>query len=498
MKLNRALIKQQAKQLIKNNVLKLFAISIVVSLCVSLPSIIFSGLAETYMSLKSISMMDFDSPQQYDDADDLEDFFENYPDGNYYNNDFYNFGNQNGANNNEIPDNSDIYDMKTAVEMMGMLFTLIAIIFIGTVATFLLSPLSVSLSGLFVDFIRGKRFDTDEGVRVTFRESFKKGIYGKKLGITILRQILITLLSYLLLIPGIIFNYSSYFFAQLMCDYPELSPWDAIKLSKKIVKGNRTELFVLELSFIPWMLLCIFVFPIVYVLPYISTTQALYYENFRLRAIQEGRVTEDDFLSDRQKYEKYVSQRMGGGYGAPYGNPQQPMNNGAGYYNPQQPVNNGTPYGNPQQPMNNGAPYGNPQQPVNNGAGYYNPQQPVNNGAGYYNPQQPVNNGAPYGNPQQPANNGADYYNPQQPVNNGAEYYNPPVHNDEPQTAPTEEPVTDNSFDEPFAEYETAPVSKPEPEAAESDEHETESFDEHKAEPFDEHKTEQGEDGKDE
>ena len=86
-----------------------------------------------------------------------------------------------------------------------------------------------------------------------------------------------------------------------MSEYPELSPWQAIKLSKKIVKGHRTELFALDLSFLPWIFLCVFICPIIYVYPYIYTTQALYYENFKRRALATGAVTELDLLSDAQK-----------------------------------------------------------------------------------------------------------------------------------------------------------------------------------------------------
>ena len=99
------------------------------------------------------------------------------------------------------------------------------------------------------------------------------------------------MLSILFLIPGIVFNYSSYFAFEIMAEYPELSPWQAISLSKKMVKGNRTELFVLDLSFIPWMLLCVFIFPVIYVWPYMFTTRSLYYENFTLRALSIHRIT---------------------------------------------------------------------------------------------------------------------------------------------------------------------------------------------------------------
>lgn len=59
-----------------------------------------------------------------------------------------------------------------------------------------------------------------------------------------------------------------------------------------MVAGNRGELFALDLSFIGWWLLTCITFGIasIYVVPYYFTTQALYYENFKLRALQEGKL----------------------------------------------------------------------------------------------------------------------------------------------------------------------------------------------------------------
>ena len=75
-----------------------------------------------------------------------------------------------------------------------------------------------------------------------------------------------------------------------------------------MVAGNRGELFALDLSFIGWWLLTCITFGIasIYVVPYYFTTQALYYENFKLRALQEGKITEDDFLSQEQRAAKYA------------------------------------------------------------------------------------------------------------------------------------------------------------------------------------------------
>lgn len=252
---------------------------------------------------------------------------------------------------------------------------------LGFVAMIFFMPLTVSTQGLFVSLIRGKQFSFSEGLKNVFGNTFKNN-YGKKLGLVLLRGIIIYLWSLLFVIPGIVYAYSSYFANQIMCDSPEISPSKALETSKKMVKGNRTELFVMNLSFIPWYILCTLTCGLgyIYVAPYLEATNALYYENFRIRALQEGRITEDDFLSDNQiraKYANFYANPNGAQNGNPYQqNGYQPNNQQ--YYNQQ----NSNPYYNAQP---NG-PYYAPQQNA------YQPNQQQgyapNPNASYAPPQQ--------------------------------------------------------------------------------------------------------------
>lgn len=348
MKLDRGLIKQQAKQLMQNNVLKLFAVSIIVSFCLSAVSGGINIIVNVYNiangnSIFSIFREDFDD--YFDDylddyyGDDYDDYFNNFGNGtNEFGEDFNNFGKDDGLPPHGFgsmnPYDNSAYGLGNLFFASGILSVLS---FIAFVCQILLAPLTVSLAGYYVSFIRGRKADISDGINTVFREAFKNN-YGKKVALTFLRGLFTFLLCLLWIIPGIIYFYSTYFAYQIMADNPEISPMQALKLSRKMVRGNRTELFVLNLSFIPWLLLCIFVFPLIYVIPYISTTNALFYENFRIRALQQGRVTEDDFLSDQQRYNKYANI---------YANPNSAAPNNANYQqNGYQPYNqqNANPY----------------------------------------------------------------------------------------------------------------------------------------------------------
>lgn len=394
MNLDRGLIKRQAKELIRGKVMKLFVVYFIISLCVSLVSSIGGGLMVYYNSQYPSSypygnFFDFDD-DYYDDYDDYDDDSEYYDSFNNFGkegSDFYSFGSDNVLPSAKVIDTA--YPAAAGVS--------VGLSYLGAIAALLLSPLTVTFASFMVLFVRGKEFEADTGIKYVFKNSFNES-YGRKLGGYFLKGVITLLLSYLFLIPGIIFNYSAYFTYQILCDYPELKPMDAIKLSKKMIKGNRTELFLLDLSFIPWALLCVFIFPIIYVVPYYETTVALYYENFRIRALQQGRVTEDDFLSERQKMQKYGMNGNPGQYYAPNG-PQQ-----GGYQqgpvNPQQNTNTYNPAGAQQQNTDYYNPAGAQQQYQQQ---YYQPQaqqpaEPVQPQPSYEAPIQeepPVTNSEP-------------------------------------------------------------------------------------------------------
>ncbi len=87
--------------------------------------------------------------------------------------------------------------------------------------------------------------------------------------------------SLLFLIPGIIkgLAYSQTMF--LLAENPKMDAATAQKKSMELMEGHKMELFVLNLSFIPWYLLVAITFGLasIYVVPYVRTTLALFYKN---------------------------------------------------------------------------------------------------------------------------------------------------------------------------------------------------------------------------
>lgn len=119
---------------------------------------------------------------------------------------------------------------------------------------------------------------------VTFKELFSKtSLWLLYIGVTIMTSIFIGLWSLLLIIPGIIASYRYAMVNYIMVDNPELGVFGAIKRSKEIMVGHKMDLFVLQLSFIGWLLLSALTLGILmlYVTPYMNVTFANFYNSIK-------------------------------------------------------------------------------------------------------------------------------------------------------------------------------------------------------------------------
>lgn len=108
------------------------------------------------------------------------------------------------------------------------------------------------------------------------------GMFWRVLWLSILKWIFTSLWSLLLFVPGIIAAYSYRMALYILIDHPEMSVMECIRESKRMMKGHKGELFMLDLSFFGWMFLsslaaigwCVSIFTT----PYFALTYAQYYE----------------------------------------------------------------------------------------------------------------------------------------------------------------------------------------------------------------------------
>lgn len=81
------------------------------------------------------------------------------------------------------------------------------------------------------------------------------------------------------LIPLIMKQYSYYMTDYIIAENPQMNPKECLELSRKMMRGCRFELFILELSFIGWYLLgamCCGI-GVIFVNPYVSATIVQFY-----------------------------------------------------------------------------------------------------------------------------------------------------------------------------------------------------------------------------
>ena len=144
------------------------------------------------------------------------------------------------------------------------------------ISVFVFMPLGFGLLVTMLELVRGHQNDT-------LRNLFHYGFgwkYWRSLGCVLLVTIYSVLWTLLLIIPGIIKVYAYSMSYYIVRDCPNLKVDDCIYLSRKMMKGYKFKLFLLDLSFIGWGLLCILTAGIgfFWLLPYFYASRACFYE----------------------------------------------------------------------------------------------------------------------------------------------------------------------------------------------------------------------------
>ena len=106
-----------------------------------------------------------------------------------------------------------------------------------------------------------------------------------------LRDLFVALWTLLFIIPGIVKMYAYSLVPYILAENPEMSGTEAIKLSNEMMKGHKWKAFVLDLSFLGWLLLSVLTLGLVGIFfanPYVYATDAELYK--AIKADYENRV----------------------------------------------------------------------------------------------------------------------------------------------------------------------------------------------------------------
>ena len=129
---------------------------------------------------------------------------------------------------------------------------------------------------------------------------------GKIIILQIMIAIFTFLWSLLLFFPGIIAAYRYRFALYNLCDNPQHSPSEALNMSKAQTRGYKWQLFVLDLSFLGWNILCALTLGIlsIWILPYIQQTDIGFFEEIKRRSGIGHLPTEDGQFHRDDRFEQ--------------------------------------------------------------------------------------------------------------------------------------------------------------------------------------------------
>lgn len=127
--------------------------------------------------------------------------------------------------------------------------------------------------------------------------------YWNVIKIMFMRSVYIFLWSLLFVIPGIIKSLEYQAIPYILSENPSISKDRAFALSRQMTNGEKGAIFVLDLSFFGWEILCMFTFGIglLFLAPYVHATNAELYSVLRAKVFAAGASDEKE-LADFVRY----------------------------------------------------------------------------------------------------------------------------------------------------------------------------------------------------
>ncbi len=173
----------------------------------------------------------------------------------------------------------------SAIDLAVIISVFSLILLLGIAYTvFIANPISVGKTRYFVrSRLEVSRF-------TLLFSSFQNNAYLGAVKTMILKDVYLFLWSLLLIIPGIVKGYAYRMVPYILADNPNIGAQRAIDLSNQMTKGEKLNIFVLDLSFLGWVLLGALACGIgtLFVTPYIEATNAELYAVLKQKAYQTG------------------------------------------------------------------------------------------------------------------------------------------------------------------------------------------------------------------
>ena len=146
----------------------------------------------------------------------------------------------------------------------------------SVIVIFVVIPMEVGVKRFFLNLTRGEAEMGD--IIAPFKNSLSRTVI-----ILILRNIKIMLWSCLLIVPGIYKAYEYAMVPYILAEQPGIQTKHAFERSKKMMAGNKLNLFKLQISFLGWYILALIpaFAGLVFLAPYTNTAYALFYDEIK-------------------------------------------------------------------------------------------------------------------------------------------------------------------------------------------------------------------------
>lgn len=191
----------------------------------------------------------------------------------------YNSGSSSSTDNmRNLTTNNVDWDLFFGILFIVLVFALIGILAGLALKAFLLNPLRLGATKYFIEAAHGEKKAGDIGL---IGYAFGGGRYKNIVKTLFLRDLYVFLWSLLFLIPGIIKSYEYAMIPYILAERPDLETEEVFELSRRMMFGEKFDVFILGLSFIGWMFIVLLSFglaAVFYVGPYIYMTDAELYE----------------------------------------------------------------------------------------------------------------------------------------------------------------------------------------------------------------------------
>ena len=156
------------------------------------------------------------------------------------------------------------------------------VVVVSSIVSWLIAPaIAIGMTMIYLAVIAGNKPDVGDVFN-----GFS--LFGKAWWLAFITGFFTMLWSCLFLIPGLIKRISYSMAPYILAENPTMTAREALRESKRITNGSKMDLFVLELSFFGWALLCVITLGIafIYVGPYMSAAMANAYQSIKEKNTQ--------------------------------------------------------------------------------------------------------------------------------------------------------------------------------------------------------------------